>query len=174
MTDTQQKTPIGKRLLNWAINIALVLVAYFAIQSFQTRDAPTSGAAPELSGFLLDGTPVRLSQFLGKPVLVHFWATWCTVCRLEQSNINNIAEDHVVLTIASQSGGVIDVQKYVDERKITLPVIADSQGRLAKLFGIKAYPTTFIVDANGQISDAEVGYSTELGLRFRLWWAAQA
>lgn len=174
MSEPKHTITLPRRLLNWSINIGMILLAYVALQAFQTRDAPTSGPAPELAGFLLNGQPVNLTQYAGKPVLVHFWATWCTVCRLEQSSINQIANDHAVITIASQSGGVNDVQKFVNKRKITLPVIADSRGILAQRFGIKAYPTSFIVDAKGNISDAEVGYSTEWGLRFRLWWAARA
>jgi hypothetical protein len=52
-----------------------------------------------------------------------------------------------------------------------LPVISDPQGGIANTWGVKGVPTTFILDGEGKIRFVEVGYTTGLGLRARLWLA---
>ncbi len=165
---TQKPPGRAQRLRYWLVNIGMILAAYFIIQAVQTRDAPTQGPAPAFSGQLLDGTPVSLEQYQGQALLLHFWATWCTICRIEQGSINNIAKDYPVIAVASQSGSVEQVRKVVRERGITVPVLVDEYGALSSLYGIKAFPTSFVIDAQGQIHDVEVGYTSELGLRARL------
>ena len=56
------------------------------------------------------------------------------------------------------------------EEGVSYRVILDPSGRLAGRFGVKAVPTSMIIDANGEIRFVEVGYTTEIGLRLRLWW----
>ncbi|BCU05840.1 hypothetical protein Atep_05170 [Allochromatium tepidum] len=63
-----------------------------------------TGEAPPLVGVTLEGTPIDLADRRGRPVLVHFWATWCPVCRITDGTIDAIAEDHAVVTVALQSG----------------------------------------------------------------------
>jgi thiol-disulfide isomerase/thioredoxin len=120
---------------------------------------------------MLSGEPVQLPDAKG-PTLVHFWATWCSICRLEKGSIDSIATDHRVVAIASQSGTRHEVAEHVEKNGITVPVLVDESGELARKFGVKAFPTSFVVDAQGNIVDIEVGYTTEWGLRWRLWRAS--
>lgn len=166
------KNPEQPRWFNWAIQISMILTAYLAIQWYYTRDMP-NGQSPELSGYLLDGRQVSLGHARERPVLVHFWATWCSICRIEQGSINNIAGDYDVIAIASQSGSVSKVREIVAQRNITVPVLVDQYGIFASQFGVKAFPTSFVIDTKGEISYREVGYTTEAGLRTRLWLAGQ-
>lgn len=153
------------------LQLALVVIVYAGVQAWHTRETP-SGKIPAFSGTLLDGRQVRVPQEIDKPTLVHFWATWCSICRLEQGSVNNVAANHPVIAIASQSGSATAVAKIVNERSITVPVLVDESGELAQRFGVKAFPTTFVIDANGVIRSTEVGFTTELGLRWRLWLAS--
>ena len=127
---------------------------------------------PGVAGPSLDGTQVSLADYRGKPVLLHFWATWCGVCRAEQGSIDALAQTLPVLSIASQSGRVSQVKQYADERAIKARVLVDENNALARSFNIHSYPTTFVLDANGVIRFSEVGYTTELGLRARMWLAS--
>lgn len=154
----------------WLRDFALIAVFFFAVRAYQQRDIP-SGAAPELAGVDLDGAPASLRDYRGKPVLLYFWATWCGVCKAQRSNIDALAGDFPVLTVVSRSGDANAVRAYVREHGIEPRAILDTSGALAQRFGINAFPTTFVIDADGDIAHSEVGYTTELGLRARLWLA---
>jgi thiol-disulfide isomerase/thioredoxin len=151
--------------------IALVLVVFFGVRAYQTRNVP-SGKAPALEGLMLDGGRVSLDAYRGKPVLVHFWASWCGVCRAAQSNFDAVSRDWPVLSIASHSGDAAQVQAYVQARGIEPAVVVDASSALAKRFGVSASPTSVVLDADGDIRHVEVGYTTEAGLRARLWLAS--
>jgi peroxiredoxin len=153
-----------------AFQVLVVLVAVWIIGAFQTRNA-AHGAAPDLASRTLAGESVDLGSFRGAPVVVHFFATWCGVCKAEEHNIVAVAADHPMIAVASQSGVVPEVARYVDDHGLVMPVINDPDGQLANAWGVSAFPTTFVVDATGEIASVEVGYMTELGLRGRLLWA---
>jgi len=84
-------------------------------------------------------------------------------------NVEAVARDYRVVTVASQSGDSDRVRAYVAENKLSFPVLNDPDGRLARNYGVSAFPTTFVIDKSGKIRHAEVGYTTEIGLRFRLF-----
>lgn len=130
-----------------------------------------SGSAPPLEGHDLEGTAVSLADYRGKPVLLHFWATWCGVCKVEQHNIDALTRDLPVLSVASQSGDASEVAAFVREHGIAPRVVVDAESTLARRFGVHAFPATFVIDASGAIRHVEVGYTTELGLRARMWLA---
>jgi peroxiredoxin len=157
-----------RRLFRWLAQAAVLTAVLLGIQFWTTRDA-ASGAAPAFEGILLDGRRVRLSDYRGKPLLVHFWATWCPACRFEHGAIAAIARDHQVLTIAMQSGGEAEVAGYMAERGVDFPVHVDEQGELAARWGVTGLPTSFVIDGHGQIRYVTAGLTTGVGLRLRLW-----
>jgi thiol-disulfide isomerase/thioredoxin len=154
----------------WLRDAGLLLLLWFGIRGYQQRDV-ARGAAPELAGVDVHGQRLSLDAYRGKPVLLHFWATWCGVCKAEQSNIDAVARELPVLSVASESGDAAQVAAYAREHAIALPVVVDSSGAFARRFGVHAFPTTFVIDAAGRIRTSEVGYTSELGLRLRLWLA---
>jgi len=160
----------ASRFWPWIRDGALALVLLAGVRAYQQRNVP-SGHAPALVGTALDGSQVSLAAFRGNPVVVHFWATWCGVCKAEQSNIDALARDVAVVTVATQSGSAEQIAAYVSAHGVTPTVIADTSGALAKRFGVGAFPTTFVLDGDGDIRHVEVGYTTELGLRVRTWLA---
>ena len=103
--------------------------------------------------------------------MIHFWATWCPVCRLELDNIAALQPEHRVITLAMMSGTDGEILDYLKETKIDFPVISDPQGSIAQNWGVTGVPATFILDGEGRIRFVEVGYTTTLGLRARLWLA---
>jgi len=107
-----------------------------------------------------------------KPILVHFWATWCPTCKLEASNINTISKSYQVVTIAVKSGSDQEIKNYLDKNKLHFITINDYNSQLAQKFNIGAYPTTFIYDKNKNLIFSEVGYTSTWGLLLRMWWAS--
>jgi thiol-disulfide isomerase/thioredoxin len=156
---------------SFAVNLLLFVIVVAGIRYWQHRDMP-SGAAPALQGVTLAGQPYTLASRPGKPVLVHFWATWCPICRAEQGSIAAIAQDDAnVITVAMQSGTAAEVAKHMQQQGIAFPVLNDSDGSISGAWGVHAVPASFIIAPDGQIRFIEVGYTTALGLRLRLWLA---
>jgi thiol-disulfide isomerase/thioredoxin len=155
----------------YAINLLLFVVLIAGVRAWQQRDM-AGGTAPALHGALLDGQSYTLRATPGQPVLVHFWASWCGICRSEQSSIAAIARDNPhVITIAMQSGVPQEVQGYMQQQGIAFSVVNDPDGSIAKNWGVHAVPASFIIDGKGEIRFVEVGYTTEIGIRVRLWLA---
>lgn len=155
----------------YVINVLLVVIVVVGIRAWQQRDM-VSGTAPELQGVTLAGKDYKLSEHPDRPVLVHFWATWCPICRAEQQSIVAIAKDNPnVITIAMQSGKSEDVARHMQDQGIDFPVVNDRDGRISSAWGVNAVPASFIIAPDGQIRFVEVGYTTEIGLRLRLWLA---
>jgi len=154
------------------IQLGLLLLIIFSIRSCQLAGT-VSGEAPIINDRLLTGEMVNLKKFRGEPILVHFWATWCPVCKLENSNINSIAKDYPVITIAYVPESEKEVKEFVRDERLSMPVIVDLMGEWGKLYGIRGVPVSFILDPDGNIQFTEFGYTTEMGLRLRLWWAGK-
>lgn len=161
---------LNKKVYRRIVELTLILVILFAVRFWIQRDV-ASGIAPNISAFTLDGQYFDLYQNKTRPILIHFWASWCPVCKLEQSNIENIAMDHSVITIAMQSGDIHELNQFMQEEKLSFKVINDKSGELSRKYNIRGVPVSFIVNKENKIEFVEVGYTTELGLRMRLWWA---
>ena len=163
------------RLRKWArrsVELVLILAVFFGMRAYQQRDI-ASGIAPVLEGVLLNGQSISLAELTGKPVLVHFWATWCSICALEQDSIEAISKDYHVISVAMQSGPETEVASYLKENSLTFPVLNDPEGLHANKWGVNVVPASFVIDPQGHIRFTEVGYTTEMGLRGRLWYAGR-
>ena len=107
------------------------------------------------------------SDYKGKTVFLNFWATWCPPCKSEMPDIQALYEkygenegDLIVLGVANpktdempnnQDGTVEEVTDYLEENGLTFPVVMDTTGELFYWYGISAFPTTFMIDANGNV-----------------------
>lgn len=159
-----------RRPVKFALEATLFVAVYFGLQTWMQRDL-AQGPAPAIAGTTLAGQAVDLQALRGKPLLLHFWATWCTVCKLEQGTIESLSRDYTVVSVAMQSGSTDEVQAYMREHALTYPVINDPEGEIAARYGVAAVPSSFVVDAQGEIMARATGYTTSLGLRWRLWRA---
>lgn len=160
----------GRRWRRIAIEILVVLLILGAVRLYQMRDV-TSGPAPHFTGQTLDGQPVSLAALEGAPALVHFWATWCPICRMEEDSIDAIAKDYPVITIALDTASPEEIQAYLDKQGLAFPVLHDPNGEIGSEYGVPGVPASFVIDSAGQIRFTEVGYTTGWGLRLRLWLA---
>ncbi len=159
------------RWRGYAINLLLFVAIVAGMRIWQQRDI-ISGTAPALQGSMLAGQTYPVAPHPGEPVLVHFWATWCPICRAEQGTIAAIARDHPnVITVAMQSGTPEAVARHMRKQGIDFPVVNDQDGSLSRAWGVHAVPASFIIAPDGKIRFVEVGYTTGIGLRLRLWLA---
>ncbi|MES9979331.1 MAG: protein disulfide oxidoreductase [Candidatus Thiodiazotropha sp. 6PLUC5] len=164
------KQPLRRRLTSWTLQLAGFVLILFLIHLWQTRNL-VEGVAPTLMANTLNGLPVDLTSYSDGPVLLHFWATWCPVCKVENSTIDQLSEDHSVLTVAMQSGSDQEVSDYLKEHELGFKTINDPSGKLSSLWRVKGLPTSLIIDKDRNIRFVSVGYTPELTLRLRLWLA---
>jgi len=112
---------------------------------------------------------LQLNDFSDKPLLIHFWATWCEICKHEIPDIEKIAETFQVINIAIQSGSDLEVEKFAKAHGMTSSIIAnDKNGDLEALYRANTVPASFIIDGLGEIRHAKIGYSTYRELNEKL------
>lgn len=118
--------------------------------------------APDFAAPDLAGQAVRLSGQRGKVVLVNLWATWCPPCREEMPSMERLHRElkdrgFVLLAVSQDEGGAEAVKAFVDQMKVTFPVLLDPQGDVGKKFGVWGYPESFLVDREGRIVERVIG-----------------
>ncbi len=156
---------IKKHLKEGVILVIFLAIAMNGISYYKSLDLNKDRL--DIDNFtLLDGSKYLVSK--DKPILIHFWATWCPICKVEAPNIEKISKDYEVITIAVQSGSKKQIQEYISEHKLSFKVVDDTNGFYSKKFNIKVFPTTFIYDKNKKLKFSEVGYTTTLGLYTRV------
>jgi peroxiredoxin len=96
-----------------------------------------------------------LARYQGKVLVVNFWATWCAPCREEMPSLERLGEllkQDGVVVLAIDFGEPADaVIEFAKETGISLPLLIDHRGTQAPTWGVRALPTTYIVDRQGQI-----------------------
>ena len=120
--------------------------------------------APDFQLLDLDGQTISLSDLKGKPVLLNFWASWCGPCRSEMAYLQEIYEERsgegLVLLAINIGESSSQVQEFLQKRNLSLPVLLDTQNRVAEQYGVQFLPTTFFIDKDGIIQDKIVGAFT--------------
>ena len=120
------------------------------------------------------GNTHTLSDYKGKVIFLNFWATWCGPCRNELPDIQKLYEEYsaqgedaevVILGIAGpgigQEGSAKEIAGFMEENGYTYPVLMDESGEMFTQYGISAFPTTFMIDKEGNVYGYVPGQMTE-------------
>lgn len=124
-------------------------------------------AAPDFTLIDQFGNSHTLSEYKGKTVFLNFWATWCGPCRMEMPYIQQVYEDYgsnsgdvIILGVANpkteeypNNSDVVqnEIESFLSENGYTYPVAMDLDGSIFATYGIQAFPTTFMIDKNGNV-----------------------
>jgi thiol-disulfide isomerase/thioredoxin len=167
----------ARKRLSLAFDAGVLLLAFFAIHAWQTRDLPVDELAPATYLAVLgapDGPGGRLATVVsGEPGIVYFFAPWCGVCRASIGNLDSlVARGQVAwgMVVALDYADAEEVRDFIDRSGVSLPVLL-GDAQTAADWSIRAFPTYYVIDASGRIDSRSVGYSTWLGMWARAWLA---
>jgi peroxiredoxin len=110
---------------------------------------------------MADGASFRLSRHRGKTVLINFWATWCPPCREEMPALERLYREHrdrglVLLAISIDADPKV-VAPYVKTSQLTFPIALDPKAEVANKYGVRALPSSFVVDRQGVMAGLALG-----------------
>jgi thiol-disulfide isomerase/thioredoxin len=154
-------------------------LGYISGKAFQWFPVEQRQQAPPSTGQSLDGQPLALADYAGKPVVLNFWASWCGPCAREAPQIQAISQAYLgrvqVLGVNLQDK-VANAKTFERDLGITYPSFYDPSTKIAASFrGIapQALPTTLVLDAEHRVAVRHFGAITEAQLRAyleRLMW----
>ena len=141
-------------------------LAYQKPQTTQTASDPSSDnsseqsaekiVAPDFTVYDIDGNPVHLSDFKGKPVVLNFWASWCGPCKMEMPDFNEkyleLGEDINFIMVNSTDGSRETVEiasEFIKSTGYSFPVYYDNDSDASMKYSVYSLPTTFFIDADG-------------------------
>lgn len=150
-----------KKNINAVLTALALAVAVYFFVTYHPDSGPHEGeVAPDFALPDRNGKIVHLSDFRGKPVLIHFWATWCGTCTHEMPQFNAMARqfrdsDLVILGLSlDDSGrgtGWKAVAAYEQRQPLDFTVLMDSRGAVADQFGTYALPESYLLDRDGRV-----------------------
>ena len=132
-------------------------------QSTQPITKATIGyPAPDFTLLDLSGEPVTLSEERGKVILLNFWATWCTPCRIEMPSMQSLysgfnRDDFEILAVSSDVEGASVVKPFMEALHLTFPALIDADFQVTNLYQVRAVPATFLIDREGVITHRFLG-----------------
>ncbi len=141
--------------------ILLSLVMLFTMSSSlsatELKKVENEVTPPALTLESLKGDTIDLKDYQGKVVLVQFWATYCTPCRVEMPSMNKLMKkleaSNTPFEILAVNMGETkqEVQKFVDEVKPEFTILMDSKGENVQAWNVFAAPSNFVIDPAGKI-----------------------
>ena len=141
-----------KKLLLGAMFSGLLLFSPVHARDLQVYKG---SATPLLVLKDLNGKTHDLKQYRGKVVLINFWATWCPPCRAEMPSMqrlkNKRAGKPFVILAVDMGETEAEVKAFLPQVKTDFPVLMDKDGRALKAWKVFAFPTSYLVDAQGKI-----------------------
>jgi peroxiredoxin len=142
-----------------ASGFALALLAAGACGSQPA--ARLGGPAPDFKLQDVDGEPVSLAQFKGKPVLINFWATWCAPCREEMPAMQELYDQYrdrgLVILALDMEEDSRQVRRWIDQGGYTFTFLLDSEGEQVKRYNVTAAPTSYFIGPDGVVRDLKLG-----------------
>lgn len=126
----------------------------------------SSAKAPDFNLKDQYGVTHSLENYKGKVIFLNFWATWCPPCKKEMPDIENIYKEYgenkkdvVILGVNSEKEN--EVKKFLKDKGYTFPTVIDENSEVMRKYFIQAFPTSFIIDKEGNVYGYVMGGLTK-------------
>jgi len=125
-------------------------------ENFNQEKSSVGFLAPQFTLRNLQGNHVSLDSFKGQVVVLNFWATWCAPCRVEMPAFENLyrryrSQGLTVLAVSLDKAADGKVRQFVEEYKLSFPVLMDTDGIAEKLYPSVSIPFTFVINQTGRV-----------------------
>ena len=113
--------------------------------------------APDFTVYDGEGNPAKLSDFVGTPIVLNFWASWCGPCKSEMPEFQQVFEEmegKVQFLMVNATGGretVETAKSFIEDTGYSFPVFYDADGQACAVYGVTALPTTIFIDGEGNV-----------------------
>lgn len=153
-----------RKLIQYLIFAIVLIVGGYAIGNslFTTSTVLGQGDTPpsfKLAG--LDNSVHEWEDYAGKPVILNFWGTFCPPCRDEMPALQKQYEkwkgQGLELVGINLSEDRLTVESFIRQVGVNFPILLDKDKNIEKQYGLKHYPTTFFITANGTIQEVVIG-----------------
>lgn len=118
------------------------------------------------------GNTVKLSDFIGKPIVLNFWASWCPPCKSEMPDFETVYKElgedvtFIMLNATDGSRETKEIaQNFIEEQGFSFPVFYDTSMEASYAYGVSSLPTTVFIDKDGYLITGAIGSLSEESLR---------
>lgn len=156
------------------VHLLVFIGIYYAISWWQNHGLlEVRDTAPDFSLLTLTGETVSLEDYRGRRVLIYFFAPWCSICRFSADNLNDLRAAReksalMILMMGLSWQSVEELKQFVSSQNISpdIPILIGQEQQFVD-YKIKGFPTYYVIDESGVIQSRTMGYTTELGMRWR-------
>ncbi len=173
-----------KQFIILAVSLSLLSVAWIGLTPlfFPVQQADASQTAPHRGfyapGFTLqtpNGETLSLSDYQGRPVLIFFWASWCSICKAAMPGLDAVYQDFapqgftILAVNTTYQDTLSSAVNHFQAQQYTYTLLLDRDGATSTEYRVRAVPTSLLVGPDGIVSDVIIGSGISEGfLRARV------